>query len=303
MTRSETTIQRDLGRVGRRPGRRRTDRPGFGGFRLRLLAVLLGLGASTSVAAGEGIEWSSSFETALEQARAEQKFVMVDFFTSWCGWCKVLDRKTYTDSVVVALSKRMVSVKVDAEARKDLAKAYGVRAYPTILFLNPDGTVRQGIRGFQPPERFAPAMIQILGTDSERYALSQQVRDNPGDTGLRRSYADVLARSGAFGEAAAQIDTVLRSGDLPEERLGLELDRLIYLHRSGTEAKKVRKGLESWVRKAKGHPRLLEGKFYQARAEEAEGRSKQARKLYGEIVKESPGSWFAEVARGKLGEG
>ena len=48
----------------------------------------------------EEVSWSASFATAMEQARAEQKYVMVDFFTTWCHWCKVLDEKTYTDDRV-----------------------------------------------------------------------------------------------------------------------------------------------------------------------------------------------------------
>jgi len=280
-------------------------------------ALLIGLAGFAPGAGSRGTEpaevpagahevrWSSAFATALEQARAEQKYVMVDFFTSWCGWCKVLDRKTYTDARVIGLTDRMVSVKVNAEIETAVAARYGVRAYPTILFLNPDGSPRKKIQGYQPPEAFVPVLQEVLRTDSEVYALARQVRDAPRDPALRLEYARVFARSANLPAATAQLDTLLALGDLPKERKAeAELERLILLARQGRgeEAEDVRKGLEKWIKKGKKHPRLAEAQFYLAQVRERLGKSKDARKVYEEIVRKQPGSWFAESARERLQE-
>jgi thioredoxin-like negative regulator of GroEL len=240
----------------------------------------------------------------MEQARAEQKYVMVDFFTSWCTWCKVLDQRTYRDERVTAITDRMVNVKVNAEIDKDVAATYAVRSYPTIVFLNPDGSLRGRITGFRPPEAFLPILDDVLKSGTEIFALSRQVNATPRDGLLRLDYARVLSRTGDFRVAAAQLDTLLSLGEIREAtRAEAELDRWVWLLRGGGEPgeSEVRKGLEKWVKKrGKHHSRRAEGLYFLALAEERDGKTKDARKRYAEILKSSPGSWFAEEARARL---
>jgi thioredoxin-related protein len=240
----------------------------------------------------------------MEQARAEQKYVMVDFFTSWCSWCKVLDQKTYKDGRVKALTDRMVSAKVNAEIDRDVAAKYAVRSYPTIVFLNPDGSLRRRVIGFQPPEAFLPILEDVLKNDTEAFALSRQVRATPRDGLLRLDYSRVLSRTGDFGGAAAQLDTLLSLDGIREEtRVEAELDRWVWLLRGGGEPgeSEVREGLEKWVKKrGKHHDRRAEGLYFLGLAEERDGKTKNARKRYAEIMKSRPGSWFAEEARVRL---
>ena len=252
-------------------------------------------------ATGEEVRWASSFDHALEQAGAEQKYVMVDFFTSWCGWCKVLDAKTYRDGRVVSRTDGMVSVKVDAEAQTDLARRYGVRAYPTIVFLNPDGSMRRRIQGYKGPEDFVPILDEVLSTEAEVYALERQVSGSFDDPQSRLDLARVLARAGNFDRAVAQFDTVLAMKNLPEDRrVEAELDLWIQLVRQEQKPKDARKGLEKWLKKRKNHPRRTEAQFFLARAREIEGKTKDARKCYEEISRTRPGSWFAERAKERL---
>ena len=265
-----------------------------------LFSLLLGCVFAPAVSAAE-VHWASSFSTAMEQARAEQKYVMVDFFTSWCSWCKVLDRKTYNDGRVTALTDRMVSVKINAEINKDLVATYAVRGYPTIVFLNPDGSLRRRIAGFQPPDVFSPILDDVLKSDTEIFALSRQVSATPRDGLLRLDYGRVLARTGDFGAAAAQLDTLLSLDGIGEElRADAELDRWVCLLRGGADSgeSEVRKGLEKWVKKrGKHNDRLSEGLYFLALAEERDGKGRDARKRYAEIMKSSAGSWFAEEAK------
>lgn len=81
---------------------------------------------------------------ALDRARAEEKLVFVDFYTTWCLPCKLMDEDVFTDPAFGDfMNERFVSVKIDAEAGNgpNLAALYGVRVYPTLLWVDPDGRV------------------------------------------------------------------------------------------------------------------------------------------------------------------
>jgi thiol:disulfide interchange protein len=104
-----------------------------------------------------------TLEEALEQARKQDKLVFVDFWTTWCGWCKKLDHDTYADPKVIAeLSAHYVCLSVDAESKigAPLARKYSVSAYPTLLFLTTDGLVRERVAGYKPPEKFLLIAVQ-----------------------------------------------------------------------------------------------------------------------------------------------
>lgn len=85
------------------------------------------------------IAWESNFEKAMQRAKAENKPVMIDFYTDWCGACKFLDKEIFTAPDVRAESTKWISVKVNAEERRDIAGSYGVTGYPTIIFATPEG--------------------------------------------------------------------------------------------------------------------------------------------------------------------
>lgn len=108
------------------------------------------------------IQWQPSYEVALAKAKESGKPVMIDFYTDWCSWCKVLDQKTYTDPKVVDAADRMIALKIDAEEHPEIAKKYKVEGYPHILFLSADGKVLHEINGFKPPEQFLPDMKAVL---------------------------------------------------------------------------------------------------------------------------------------------
>jgi len=117
-------------------------------------------------ATGHEVKWRE-FAEGLEEAGEAEKLVLVDFYTDWCGWCKRMDRTTYRDSLVLDyLSRRYVPVKIDAESKsttqyngeaftyRDIAGGFGVRSYPTTIFLESDGTPITTVPGYWKPEDF-----------------------------------------------------------------------------------------------------------------------------------------------------
>jgi len=109
------------------------------------------------------VSWLYDYDQALARARDENKPILVDFYTDWCGWCKKLDAETYGNETVAALlNEGFVCLKVDAEEHVDLAEEYNVVGYPTILFLSPDGEEIGRIVGYEPPDKFLQDAKNIL---------------------------------------------------------------------------------------------------------------------------------------------
>jgi len=121
--------------------------------------------AGSEAEAHEGVAWMD-YESGMAQAQAEGKYVLIDFWTDWCHWCKVLDERTYTqESVQTRLAESFVAVKVDAESREPqgkagdaptgvaLARNYGVQSYPTTWFLDTQGEPIAPAPGFMEAEQ------------------------------------------------------------------------------------------------------------------------------------------------------
>jgi thioredoxin 1 len=107
--------------------------------------------------------FDGTFEEALAQARATEKLVFIDFWTTWCGWCKVLDKKTFSQPAVQAELARMVSLSIDAESPTGapLKAKYHVSGYPALLVLDGNGKEVGRIAGFLEPEPFLKKLAEI----------------------------------------------------------------------------------------------------------------------------------------------
>lgn len=142
--------------------------------------------SQTETNAPNSIQWMT-FEEAVKKAETDKnpKNIFIDFYTSWCGWCKVMDKQTFTDpNVVELMNKYFYPVKFDAEGKTpvtfkghefvfvpegrngyhQLAAEFmqGKMSYPTFMFLNPKFEVITPISGFVKPEDFEP-IVNFLG--------------------------------------------------------------------------------------------------------------------------------------------
>ncbi len=147
-----------------------------------------------------------SISEGLKKAKELDRPIMIDFFTSWCKWCKVLDEKVYAHPDIKSyLANNFVSIKINGEGRtqhniqithKDdgtiiinksnskssesvLAQTMGVRSYPTIVFFTSDGKIIAGLEGFRPADEFIH-IVRYIGSSAytsmtfEEYMKSEQ---------------------------------------------------------------------------------------------------------------------------------
>ncbi len=131
-------------------------------WRIALVAISIAILAPSARAVGVPFH-DLKLEAALEKAKKENKLLFIDFYATWCGPCKLMDRITFKDAGVIEwLGKNAISLKIDAEKKPMVAGRFRVSSYPTLIFLKPDGSEARRESGyFAPPEflRLADAVL------------------------------------------------------------------------------------------------------------------------------------------------
>jgi thioredoxin-related protein len=132
-----------------------------------------GIWKSRSSGETDELKWNS-YSEAISIAKETNKKVLVDVFTTWCGWCKKMDKDVYANAEIKAyLEKNFVLAKLNAESLKQhtldsatvteaqISKAFGITGYPTTLFLNNEGKAITLIPGYIKVDVFKNVLIFI----------------------------------------------------------------------------------------------------------------------------------------------
>ena len=132
------------------------------------------------------VKWMS-FEEAVEKSKTEKRKIFIDVYTDWCGWCKVMDKNTFSEAKVAhILNEKFYPVKFNAEQRADVvlnghtykfiasgnsgyhelaaALLNNKLSYPTVVFLDDNFNMIQPLAGYLKPEQFHP-IVQFIGED------------------------------------------------------------------------------------------------------------------------------------------
>ena len=137
------------------------------------LALLALMGASAQELTIVEQDW----ELAKTKAKAENKLVLIDFYTTWCGPCKKFTKAVAEDAAFSqGIAQQFVLLKYDAE--KDLphglTRKYYVRSYPTYITVTPDGqTLAKQYGRFQPTEASKANFLNFLAEAGTRYNNQQ----------------------------------------------------------------------------------------------------------------------------------
>jgi thiol:disulfide interchange protein len=134
-------------------------------------------------ASGDGLNWLA-IQAAADHKNEEGKMFFVDVYTDWCGWCKVMDKKTFSDPAVQkALNERFHVVKFNAEQKEAITlnnKKYewqnagrngintlaveflgGEMGFPSYVFLDKNKKPFKVAKGFMPADQFLAELSSI----------------------------------------------------------------------------------------------------------------------------------------------
>lgn len=101
------------------------------------------------------VNWVSNYDRAMDMGKTENRSVMIYFYTTWCSWCRKLERDTYSnDEVADFLNNNFICLRIDAGKNSDLIALYGIPGYPAMVFLSPEGKELGRILGYRQPDIF-----------------------------------------------------------------------------------------------------------------------------------------------------
>ena len=190
---------------------------------MKLTKLAFGVVALSLMATGANaaVKWSDdSYEKIISRAKQENKYVFVDFYATWCGPCKRMDEKTFTDAKVQDLLNSMIAADWDAE--KDphiaIAKQYKVSAYPTLLVIGPDGKEVDRHLGYLDPAEFIQIIDGYRNGVGTIAALEKQLQSRPDDLELLYQVGTKHAEAGRSDQAAPPLNKVLKLDPNNKER-------------------------------------------------------------------------------------
>jgi thioredoxin-related protein len=178
----------------------------------RILPVLF-LSVSIIINARAEIKFlTGPFKDVLARAQAEKKPVMIDFFTDWCRWCDTLDANTYSDPRVSGMvQEKVIPFKIDAEKGEgiELARKYGVKAYPTVLLIKTDGEEIDRLLGYMPPDKFLQTLSDYLNGVNTVSALKAELAKNPDNASAQYQMASKYAMQSDLAAASPYYQKML----------------------------------------------------------------------------------------------
>ena len=125
---------------------------------MKKIFYLVSLGSSIiTFAQNINFQDNMEFSEILKKAKTENKIIFLDAYASWCGPCKMMEKNVFNkESVQEYYNANFINVRFDMEKGEgmDLARIYGVRSYPTFLFIDGDGKIIYKSMGYQPEKEF-----------------------------------------------------------------------------------------------------------------------------------------------------
>lgn len=123
---------------------------------MRKLLLLLLISPLSLLAAGINF-YSGTWKEVLAEAQKQKKTIFIDIYTTWCGPCKQMSKNVFTDTRVGdKFNASFINYKIDAEKGEgtELAAKFGVLAYPTYLFVSPEGELIYRSMGLMSADKF-----------------------------------------------------------------------------------------------------------------------------------------------------
>ena len=145
------------------------------------------------------VEWfRGSYEELLAEAARSERVVFLDFYSRSSAYSRKLEKTTYLASSVLTELKEILCFGVDVDSRdsKALRRRFQVKGTPALVFLDPDGDLRDHLNGYFGPERFTHELRRIKQNSGTFSDLRGRIEATPADLDARWELACKLREIG-----------------------------------------------------------------------------------------------------------
>jgi uncharacterized protein YyaL (SSP411 family) len=151
------------------------------------------------------IKWRDWSPDAFEEARQQDRPILLSISAVWCHWCHVMDETTYSSQPVIdLLNSDYVPVRVDNDVRPDINQRYNMGGWPTTAFLTPQGDILTGAT-YLPPDEMRQALVTISSYyRTHKPEIAARVLEGKKRTGT-------AVASSAASIDASLVDAILRA--------------------------------------------------------------------------------------------
>lgn len=134
-----------------------------------------------------------TYEQALEVAKTEKKLVLLDFYTVWCGPCKMMTKEVFPQKAVGEyLNERFVCIQLDAEKEgKELRQQFKVMFYPTFIGLDVSGKELFRIEGGTDAKTFMAHVDRLINPEKSPARVKKRYEAGERNAELIRLYASM----------------------------------------------------------------------------------------------------------------
>lgn len=117
---------------------------------------------TTAKSSARQIDWYT-YADGNDQARRQNKNMVIYFHAEWCAYCVKMEKETFTDPAVVDfLNNNAIAVKVDVDQEQRIARQFGVRGLPATFLLLANGHQIGPVPGFIPPRNYLAMLSRIF---------------------------------------------------------------------------------------------------------------------------------------------
>ncbi len=134
------------------------------------------------------LQWHQ-WDEGVIAAQTSGKYMLVDVYTDWCGWCKKMDRAVYAHpEVQQLLAASFVPIKLNAEStnlitngtnkytEQEWAKMLGVNGYPTIMVYDKRFQLISRFSGYREPKKFIRYLKYIREKYYTQYSFQEYLK-------------------------------------------------------------------------------------------------------------------------------
>lgn len=133
---------------------------------------------STAAAKKEPVFRHPNVDAAWQAAQDSRRPVLVFVSAADCFYCRKMYKETLSrPEIARANNQRFETAFVNKEDQPEVVEKLGIKAFPTTLVVNPDGTLRTALRGFVEPKDYVDQVI--LGRKPTRHAARPDTPQQP----------------------------------------------------------------------------------------------------------------------------